>query len=192
MQSSVNAVTSSEILTGRVKWFNNKVGYGFITVTDGSRTGTDVFAHHSAVTVGSQQYRYLVQGEYVEFQLSPTQTGKHEFQATNISGIKSGQLMCETRNVVRNVKNSYNSSKTDETNLDKSQETETEKETLGKQKSRQIKANTANQSEQVRLRGEGPRESDKKGWTIVGNNINQEKQVETKKVRKPRQSSQSK
>jgi cold shock CspA family protein len=39
--------------TGRVKWFNSKAGYGFITVTDGPKSGTDVFVHHSAIKVES-------------------------------------------------------------------------------------------------------------------------------------------
>ena len=63
------AASSSDRLTGRVKWFNNKAGYGFITVTDGSRSGSDIFVHHSVIGVASQQYKYLVQGEYVEFDL---------------------------------------------------------------------------------------------------------------------------
>ena len=61
-----NAVTSSvagDTLTGRVKWFNNKAGYGFITVTDGSRSGSDIFVHHSGINVENQQYKYLIQGE---------------------------------------------------------------------------------------------------------------------------------
>ena len=48
-------------ILGRVKWFNNKAGYGFITVTDGDRSGKDIFVHHSGIKVGSEQYRYLVQ-----------------------------------------------------------------------------------------------------------------------------------
>jgi cold shock CspA family protein len=38
---------STERFTGRVKWFNNKAGYGFITATDGPNSGTDIFVHHS-------------------------------------------------------------------------------------------------------------------------------------------------
>ncbi len=34
-------MTDTERFTGRVKWFNNKAGYGFITVTDGSKAGSD-------------------------------------------------------------------------------------------------------------------------------------------------------
>jgi hypothetical protein len=38
-----------------------------------------------------------VQGEYVEFEITNSTNGTHEFQATKISGIKGGMLMCETR-----------------------------------------------------------------------------------------------
>lgn len=89
-------------ITGRVKWFNNKAGYGFITITDGDRTGTDVFVHHTRVVVESEQYKYLVQGEYVEFELSQLEDDeKHEFQASNVRGVRGGKLMCETRNESR-------------------------------------------------------------------------------------------
>jgi CspA family cold shock protein len=83
--------------TGRVKWFNSKAGYGFITITDGPKSGTDVFVHHSAIKVESEQYKYLVQGEYVDFSLADTTSGNHEFQAFQVCGIKGGKLMCETR-----------------------------------------------------------------------------------------------
>ena len=83
--------------TGRVKWFNNKTGYGFITITDGPKSGTDVFVHHSAIKVESEQYKYLMQGEYVDFSLSETTSKNHEFQAAEVCGIKGGKLMCETR-----------------------------------------------------------------------------------------------
>jgi cold shock protein len=103
MSTSTDKATS-ERFTGRVKWFNNKAGYGFITVTDGSRSGSDIFVHHSVIGVGSQQFRYLVQGEYVEFDLVPTTKGStHEIQASNVCGIKGGKLMCETRNEYKSV-----------------------------------------------------------------------------------------
>lgn len=95
-----------ERLTGRVKWFNNRAGYGFITVTDGERSGTDVFVHHTAITVANQQYKYLVQGEYVDFMFTFTQGGIHSFIATCVTGIKNGSLMCETINDTK-TKNSY-------------------------------------------------------------------------------------
>jgi len=118
MSSSKNSVTlpeattSEERLIGRVKWFNNKAGYGFVTVTDGAQAGSDIFVHHSAIGVSSQQYKYLVQGEYIEFSISSTQNGAHAFQASNICGIKGGKLMCETRNEFKTARNSYKTSDT--------------------------------------------------------------------------------
>jgi len=107
--SATPSTASSERLIGRVKWFNNKAGYGFITVTDGSRSGSDIFVHHSTIGVASQQYKYLVQGEYVDFELSATQGGAHEFQATNVVGIKGGKLMCETRHEYKIARSAYKS-----------------------------------------------------------------------------------
>lgn len=90
---------------GRVKWFNNKAGYGFITITDGQRSGEDIFVHHSGITVDSEQFKYLVQGEYVEFNISATAEGaKHPSQATSVTGVKGGKLMCQTRNDNRKEK----------------------------------------------------------------------------------------
>jgi CspA family cold shock protein len=90
---------------GRVKWFNNKAGYGFITITDGQRSGEDIFVHHSGITVDSEQFKYLVQGEYVEFHISATAEGaKHPTQATSVTGVKGGKLMCQTRNDNRKEK----------------------------------------------------------------------------------------
>lgn len=87
-----------ERLTGRVKWFNNRSGFGFITVAGGDRNGQDIFVHYTSLNVSSKQYMYLVQGEYVEFELGRMAEGeKHEFQALKVSGISGGVLMCETR-----------------------------------------------------------------------------------------------
>jgi cold shock CspA family protein len=100
-------VATTTKLTGRVKWFNNKTGFGFITAltdSEGVKEGSDVFVHHSAIKVSQEQYRYLVQGEYVEFVLSKlaadgtdASASKHEFQAVDVSGVKGGKLICETR-----------------------------------------------------------------------------------------------
>ena len=79
---------SADRLLGQVKWFNNKAGYGFITVNDGDFSGKDIFIHYSAIRVTNSQYKYLVQGEYVEFSLVKSSTDGHEFQAVDISGVK--------------------------------------------------------------------------------------------------------
>ena len=83
-------------MIGQVKWFNNKAGYGFITMKE-KGVEKDIFTHHTTVKVGDNQYKYLVQGEYVEFDLTPSTNTDHEFQATNVTGIQGGKLMCETR-----------------------------------------------------------------------------------------------
>ena len=95
--------TTETVYQGRVKWFNNKAGYGFITVIDGpnvgDKVGLDIFAHHSAICVSEEQYKYLVQGEYIEFTLSSVESNQdYQWQATNIKGMKGGKLLCETRN----------------------------------------------------------------------------------------------
>lgn len=113
--SSSTVSSSSERFIGRVKWFNNKAGYGFVTITDGPKSGSDVFVHHSSIKVDSEQYKYLVQGEYVEFNLSNTKTGEHEFQAGEVCGIKGGKLMCETRRDVRVARSQYRTTKPEET-----------------------------------------------------------------------------
>jgi CspA family cold shock protein len=79
-------------VTGCVKWFKN--GYGFII----DMNGEDIFVHHSGINENIKHYKYLVQGEYVEFEVTPTKPeSKYKFQAVNVTGIHSGKLMCETR-----------------------------------------------------------------------------------------------
>ena len=91
-------MSSEDRCTGVVKWFNNRAGYGFVTATTGEKEGSDIFAHHTSIQVGKEQYKYLVQGEYVEFTVGPTEEGvSHEYQASDIKGMNSGKLMCETR-----------------------------------------------------------------------------------------------
>ena len=94
--------TSADVrLTGRVKWFNNKAGFGFVTVLSGDKKDEDVFVHHTGVVVASEQYKYLVQGEYVSFTLRDSDNDDHPYQAGQVRGVCNGWLMCETRNAAR-------------------------------------------------------------------------------------------
>ena len=153
--SSMDDVTSTTGTTGvisqmgRIKWFNNKAGYGFITVTSGDKSGSDIFVHHSAINVESQQYKYLVQGEYVQFKLVSMKEGKHEFQASEVCGINSGKLMCETRREFRMTRSSYSN---------ESEFPEESKEDSVRMP-RQVRPN--------RVRGEGPRDGQSKDWSLV-------------------------
>jgi CspA family cold shock protein len=166
MSSNKDVVTpsSTERLVGRVKWFNNKAGYGFITVTDGDRSGSDVFIHHSAIEVENQQYKYLVQGEYVEFELVRTTSSEHEWQASNVNGIKGGKLMCETRREYKIARSTYRVENADEATP---QTPRPSRDAATPRPSRD--ATTPRQQRAPRVRGEGPREEDKKGWTLVSN-----------------------
>lgn len=94
-------MTESNAIIGRVKWFNNKSGFGFITACDGELKDKDIFVHWSAVKVENSQYKYLVQGEYVEFDIVKSEKGEHEHNAVNVCGVKGGNLMCETRRINR-------------------------------------------------------------------------------------------
>jgi cold shock CspA family protein len=100
---SAHPEKAETVTFGRVKWFNNRAGYGFLTVTSGEFKDDDVFAHHSAIQVSKEQYRYLVQGEYVQFSLCEINNNNHKWQANNVRGIDGGMLMCETRLVSRDT-----------------------------------------------------------------------------------------
>lgn len=66
---------------GRVKWFNNEKGYGFIEC--GEDFSEDIFVHYSAIE--SEGYKTLREGDIVEFTLIKTAKGN---QAINVKEVK--------------------------------------------------------------------------------------------------------
>jgi CspA family cold shock protein len=62
-------------LTGRVKWFNDSKGYGFIE----QEGGRDIFVHYSAIQ--GDGFRSLAEGQKVEFEITEGAKGP---QATKV------------------------------------------------------------------------------------------------------------
>ena len=71
-------------MIGRVKWFNNEKGYGFIAFKENE----DIFVHYSAIEL--EGYKTLSEGQLVEFKLIETSKG---YQAINV------RLVKETANI---------------------------------------------------------------------------------------------
>jgi CspA family cold shock protein len=63
---------------GKVKWFSNQKGYGFVTTEDGK----DIFVHYSAIK--GDGYKSLNEGDAVEFQVTQGPKGD---QATDVTKI---------------------------------------------------------------------------------------------------------
>ena len=66
--------------SGKVKWFNDAKGFGFIT-TD---SGEDVFVHHSAIQASG--YRTLNEGEQVEFEVKQGPKGLQAESVRRVDG----------------------------------------------------------------------------------------------------------
>ena len=66
---------------GKVKWFNNSKGFGFIIPNEG---GDDVFAHFSQIQMDG--YKTLKPDELVQFEVVDGKNGK---QAQNIQAVRN-------------------------------------------------------------------------------------------------------
>ena len=88
---------------GNCKWFNNKIGYGFITVMNGEHKGKDIFVHHTGVQPKNSNFKTLSKGEYIALNIINGQNG---LQAVDVTGVLGGPLMCD--NVIVNRTRKFN------------------------------------------------------------------------------------
>lgn len=75
--------------TGRVKWFNNAKGYGFILPGTQSE-GEDLFVHYSSIAM--EGYRTLKAGQCVTYEIVQ---GPKGLQAINVSAVSESTTQCE-------------------------------------------------------------------------------------------------
>ena len=69
---------SDQVINGKVKWFNDEKGFGFIE----QEGGKDVFVHHSAINTSGNGRRTLVEGQDVSFEVIQ---GKKGPEAANVT-----------------------------------------------------------------------------------------------------------
>ena len=70
-------------MQGRVKWFNNDKGYGFIDYPNGE----DIFVHYFAIK--QEGYKTLSEGQIVEFDLIETAKGLQAINVVAASNVKA-------------------------------------------------------------------------------------------------------
>ncbi len=66
------------MVRGKVKWFNNQKGYGFIV----QEKGLDVFVHHTAIQ--GDGYKTLEDGQEVEFEIEAGPKGDHAVRVNKV------------------------------------------------------------------------------------------------------------
>lgn len=71
------------VRVGKIKWFNNEKGYGFIE----SANDEDIFVHYSAIK--QEGYKSLSEGQTVEYELLETEKG---LQAINVKEVSSATV----------------------------------------------------------------------------------------------------
>ena len=64
---------------GKVKWFNDQKGYGFIH----QENGPDVFVHHSAIV--GEGFKTLAEGQAVEFEITQGEKGPRAANVVKLS-----------------------------------------------------------------------------------------------------------
>jgi len=70
---------NSPVVRGKVKWFNDQKGFGFIA----RENEPDVFVHHSAINM--EGFRTLREGEEVTYELLVSEKGASAVNVSRVS-----------------------------------------------------------------------------------------------------------
>ena len=76
---------------GRVKWYDAKKQFGFISGLDGSE---DLFVHFTELSSRKGHPAVLYTGEYVEYRVLDANDQSQQAKAINVTGIGGGPLLC--------------------------------------------------------------------------------------------------
>tara|TARA_Y100000996_G_scaffold415342_1_gene409495 strand:+ start:1811 stop:2260 length:450 start_codon:yes stop_codon:yes gene_type:complete len=91
-------VIPSDPLEAVVKWYDNKLKYGFVTLLDSKE---DIFVHYNSIVCHSKTvYKTLFAGEYITTTLIDSDKGKQCFE---VKGIREGLLLCESNKVLSKI-----------------------------------------------------------------------------------------
>lgn len=78
VQARFTSLEAARMARGKVKWFNDAKGYGFIE----QDSGEDVFVHFSAITMDG--FKTLAEGQEVEFEIRTGEKGLHAANVTRV------------------------------------------------------------------------------------------------------------
>lgn len=93
-------------MNGRVKWFDSKKGYGFVSTTEESNE--DLFVHFSNIQTSDESvYKKLFPGEYISFEKNHDKDNNRN-QCVDVRGIDMGPLMTENTEYRFKVFKNYN------------------------------------------------------------------------------------
>ena len=91
-----------DVIQGRVKWFNSKRGFGFVTYKINGED-EDAFIHHSDIMTGTDVYKELFENEVIQFKLDRQED---KYYAREITGKNGEDLLCE-KNENKKPKNNH-------------------------------------------------------------------------------------
>ncbi len=86
--------------TGRVKWFNNAKGYGFVRPDQG---GDDLFVHYSYITMDG--YKTLKAGQPVSFDIKEAPKGNHAINLNILGDVRDDDAPRHAVNDARHFQN---------------------------------------------------------------------------------------